>query len=714
MALMHSLKQPRFLALLAIVTLTGPSGRNIAAHAQAASATPLINDAIDELNLVRLAGQTHPLISSATDEGAVADSMRMEHLQLQLQRSPEREAALAAAIREREEPGSANYHHWFTASKLGEEFGPAQQDTETVSRWVSSHGFQVNGVSKNGLTIDISGTAAQVREAFHTEIHSYVKNGKAYIANASEPAIPAALKSVVVGMVSLNNFMPKPALRKPKNSFTFPCTGCPDGFDGVPQYDESPADLAVIYNVNPLYELKSPITGKGQTVVVLEDTDIQPGDVATFRKSFGLSKYKGTFTQLHPGSGCADPGTNAAEGEAALDAEWAGAVAPDAAVVLASCADTATSFGAFTAAQNLLDSVNPPPIMSLSYIGCEADQGPAGNAYINALWQQAAGEGVSVFIAAGDGGAAGCDNFDAPAPNYASQGIAANGLGSTPWNLATGGTDFLDTFKNQISEYWNPTNTAAGASAKSYVPEMPWNTTCASTELFEFFGYTDSLTFCNSSTGSNFLDVGGGSGAPSIIYAKPYWQKGTVGIPNDGVRDLPDVSLFASNALWQHDILFCMSDVAQGGAPCNYTNGTDTLFNSAGGTSFTAPQLASIQALIDQKAGGAQGNPAPIYYSLAKTEFGTSSSPNHSALAACNASKGNAISSSCSFHDITVGNNAVPCYGKVNCYGSSAVDYGVLSTSDVHFNEAYGSKVGWDFTTGLGTINVTNIVNRWP
>jgi subtilase family serine protease len=180
------------------------------------------------------------------------------------------------------------------------------------------------------------------------------------------------------------------------------------------------------------------------------------------------------------------------------------------------------------------------------------------------------------------------------------------------------------------------------------------------------------------------------------------------------VRDTPDISLFASNAFWQHAILFCMSDAAQGGVPCNYTNPTDTLENSAGGTSFTAPQLASIQALIDQKAGGPQGNPAPIYYSLAKTEFGTSSTPKSSALAACNASNGNGISSSCSFHDITVGNNAVPCYGKVNCYGSSAVDYGVLSTSDNYFNEAYGSKVGWDFTTGLGTINVTNVVNRWP
>lgn len=712
MVFVHNFRQPRFLALLAIVTIAGSSGSFVAAHADTVSAAPLVSDAIDETNLVRLTGQTHPLASPANDQGAVPDSMPMEHMLLQLQRSPEREASLVKAIEERENPHSTEYHHWFTAKELGEQFGPAQQDIETVSRWLSYHGFRVNSVSKSGLTIDLSGTAGLVRESFHTEIHTYIVNGKTHIANASDPLVPAALKPVVVGMVALHNFMPKPGLMKPKNSFTFPCTGCPDGYDGVPQYDEAPADLAVIYNVNPLLTQKKPITGKGQTVVVLEDTDIKPADVATFRKAFGLSSYAGTFTQVHPGPGCSDPGANEAEGEAALDAEWAGGVAPDATVLLASCADTTTNFGAFVAAQNLLDSAAPPPIMSLSYLECEAGNGPSGNAYVNALWQQAAGEGVSVFVSAGDGGAAGCDDFDTAL--YATGGIAANGFASTPYNLASGGTDFLDTYENKNSEYWNTTNGKKGVSAKSYVPEMPWNISCGSSELFKAEGYTDSVTFCNSQLGSFFLNIVGGSGAPSFVYAKPYWQEGTVGMPNDGKRDLPDVSLFASNAFWDHAILFCMSDTAQGGFPCDYSNGTDTLNNSAGGTSFTAPQLASIQALINQKAGGPQGNPAPIYYTLARTEFGTSSSPKSSALAACNSTNGRSISSSCLFHDITVGNNAVPCYGTANCYAPIAGGFGILSTSDLWDSEAYGSKTGWDFTTGLGTINVTNVVNYWP
>ncbi len=695
--------------LLAALALGG-STRFGSAFAQTGSLTTpaVVVEPVDESKLVSIAGSTHPLAVPKYDEGAVSDTFKMAHVFLQLRRSPAQEQAFENLIAELENPHSPSYHQWLTAEQVGKTFGPAEQDIQTVVSWLASHGVQVNTIHQTGLTIDFSATAAQIRDTFHTEIHSYNVNGQRHIANAGNPEIPAALSPVVAGVVSLNDFLPKPAITKPKSNFSFNCKGCPDGFNGTEQYDEAPADLATIYNAAPLYRAKKPITGKGQTVVVLEVTDINPADVATFRSAFGLSKYSGTFAIIHPGAGCSDPGTNGAEGEAALDAEWGGAVAPDADVKLASCANSTTNFGAFIAAQNLLDQKNPPHIMSLSYLGCEADQGPGGNAYINALWQQAASEGVSVFVAAGDGSAAGCDDFDT-AP-YSEYGIAANGLASTPYNVATGGTDFLDTFENENSTYWSKSNTATGKSAKSYVPEMPWDDSCGSTILAEYYGYSNVLTFCNTSLGQNWLNIVGGSGAPSFVYSKPYWQNNIPGIPSDGKRDLPDISLFASNAFWFHAILLCMSDPAEGGVPCDYSVPADAFYNSAGGTSFTAPQFASIQALINQKAGGPQGNPDSIYYDLYRSEF----NGNKWNLEQCDATKGNGIGSACMFHDVTVGSNSVPCYGTNNCYDPNPADYGILSTSDKHFDPAYLAKSGWDFTSGLGSINIANVVNNWP
>jgi hypothetical protein len=147
---------------------------------------------------------------------------------------------------------------------------------------------------------------------------------------------------------------------------------------------------------------------------------------------------------------------------------------------------------------------------------------------------------------------------------------------------SAGGTDFLDTVENENSVYWSLTNTATGKSAKSYVPEMPWDDSCASNILYEYYGYNNGVIFCNSALGSAFLDIVGGSGAPSFVYSKPYWQTGIVGIPNDGKRDLPDISLFASNGFWNHAIIFCMSDPNQGGSPCNYSVPLDVWNNSAG------------------------------------------------------------------------------------------------------------------------------------
>ena len=673
---------------------------------------------IDEANRVTLKGNTHPLALPKYDQGSVSDSLPMQHMLLVLKRSPEQEQELEKLLEEQQNLKSPNYHKWLTAEKLGKNYGPSSQDIAAVVSWLKYHDFQVNGVSKSGLIVDVSGTAGELRTAFHTEIHSYNIKGKQHIANASDPQIPAALAPVVVGFYGLHDFKPKPAIRRPKPALTFTCdTSCPGAFQET-QYDETPADFNIIYNVPPNTGTGA-LTGAGQTVAVLEDSDAQSIDISSFRKAFGIDGFSGAYSQIQPAGSvtCTDPGKTSDEYEAAPDAEWGNAIAPDANVELAACASTSTTFGALIAAQNLLDLATPPPIMSLSYVQCESSLGSAGNTFVNTLWQQAATEGVSVFVAAGDSGAAACDD-----PNTATDatgGIAVNGFASTPFNVAAGGTDFKDTSDGNNTNFWKATNTSTNfASAKSYIPETTWNDSCAGSVLYSQSGFTDGVQSCNDPSTTGLLDVVAASGGPSSTYAKPSWQN-VDGNPADNKRDLPDVSLFASDGFWNHAIVFCMSDTGQDGTPCTYTVPLDVFNNSAGGTSFTAPQLASIQALINQKVGatstasGGQGNVAPIYYSLASTEYGVTGTPNTANLTSCKSTLGKNVGTACVFYDITTGNIDVPCTGTVKCY-TGGNPYGVLSTSSTTQNVAYPQKTGWDFATGIGTINVTNLVNSWP
>ena len=706
-------------ACVSLVAATVVLGLLIAvpAQAQVSSARSIITQRVDEGKLVILHGNTRPEATANNDRGALPFDTRMEHMMLQLQRSPEREKELRQYIDELETPGSPNYHKWLTAQEFGERYGLAQRDLDTITGWLTGHGLTVNIVYTNRVLIDFSGTAGQVHEAFQTEIHTLDVDGVKHYANMSDPKVPAALAPAVVGVVSLHDFKPRP-MYKMRAQYTVSS----DAQLVVP------ADVEKIYNVNPL--LTGGTSGQGQTIVVIEDTDLfATADWTTFRSTFGLSSYSsGSFTTVHPApptgpTNCTDPGVNGDDVEAILDAEYVSAAAPNAAIELASCSDAAT-FGGLIALQNLLnESATPPAIVSISYGECEANNGATSNASYSTTYQQGVAEGVSVFVSAGDQAAASCDGNDANGTKSASHGIGVSGFTSTIYNVSVGGTDFGDSFAGTNSTYWGSTNGTTYGSALSYIPEIPWNNSCAGALLSTFAGFTTpygTSGFCNSTTGANFLDYGGGSGGPSgcatgtastsgVVsgtcagYAKPSWQS-LVGVPADSVRDIPDVSLFAANGLWGHYYVFCYSDVSNGGTACT---GAPSGWSGAGGTSISSPIWAGFQALINQKAGDRQGNPNPTYYSLAKTEYGTTGST------ACNSTKGNAVGSTCVFYDVTQGDMDVDCTGTHDCYLPSGT-YGVLSTSNSSYLKAYGTTTGWDFATGIGTVNVTNLANAWP
>ncbi|MFZ0518343.1 MAG: protease pro-enzyme activation domain-containing protein, partial [Acidobacteriaceae bacterium] len=602
-----------------------------------------------------LPGNVRPDVKSAVDQGAVDGSLRLDHMLLQLQRPAAREAALEARMEAMHQPGNPDFHRWLTAEEIGQQYGPDPADIQRVTQWLQSYGLQVNGVSKSGLVIDFSGTAAQVTSAMYLALHSVIVNGKNHVANLQNPQVPAEFANLIVGVSSLNDFRPRPAHNAisagridsiskavvphaaQTTNASAPSSGATPGFTVNSSYQlVVPNDLHTIYNFDGAYS--KGITGDKQEIVVIEDSNVySTNDWHVFRKTFGLSKYThGSFTQIHPG-GCTDPGVVVGDdAEATLDAEYASAAAPDAAIVLASCADTKTTFGGLLALQSLIDRSVPPPIVSISYIECEAALGAAGNATYRYTYQQAAAEGVSVFVASGDGGAASCDT-DQAAAKY---GISVNGFASTQYNVAVGGTDFGDSYAGTNAQYWKATNNSIYGSAKSYIPEIPWNDSCASMMIANVEGYNvpyGKNGFCNSAMGKKyFLTTGSGSGGPSACaygesspkantaavsgsckgYAKPIYQVDVYGVPNDNVRDLPDVSLFAANGVWGHYYVICYSDPAEGagGTPCT---GDPANWAGGGGTSFSAPIVAGVQALVNQSQGAPQGNPNYVYYALA-------------------------------------------------------------------------------------------------
>ncbi len=680
--------------------------------AQSAGNSPaarvLVRQPVDASRLHTLAGNTRPEASAQNDRGKVADTFAMQHMLLQLQRSPEREQGLKNFIDQQHNSTSPNFHSWLTAEQFGEIYGPAPRDIEAVSEWLRSSGFAVNTVYPSGMSIDFSGTAGQVSAAFRTEIHRLSVNGEDHIANMSDPQIPEALAPAITGIVSLHDFRPH-SMRKPRAHY------------GIEYQLVVPADLATIYDLNPAFA--AGYTGQGQTIALLEDSDLyNTADWDTFRQTFGLSTYtSGSLKTINPApakgaSNCSDPGASGADDETTLDAEWASAAAPDATIVVAACADTATTPGFVIAAQNLINNSHPPQIVSLSYGSCEAGNGVAANAAYNSAYQQAVAEGVSVFVAAGDEGAAGCD----AGLSTATHGVGVDSAASTPYNVAVGGTDFADMSQDTTRTYWSSSNSAVYASALSYIPEIPWNDSCAGSVAAIFFQYSVGYGpsgFCGSSRArqDNFFQVAAGSGGPSgcatgvpasnfVVggsckgYPKPAWQTGVPGIPNDGVRDLPDVALFASNGLWGHYYPFCFTDLSNGGALCS---GPPANWSGAGGTSFASPILAGIQALVNQKMGGAQGNPNPVYYKLAASSVASSV-----------------------FHSITTGDIAVNCSGDIDCFGSGFVGRGHmtpstfdgnggLSTTSQTYSPAFAAASGWNFATGLGSVDAYNLIVNW-
>lgn len=519
---------------------------------------------IDERQSVTLEGNVHPLARAEFDRGPVSPDTRLEQMVLVLKTSASRQAELDAMVEAQHDPQSPFYHRWLTPAEYGARFGVGAQEMAQVAGWLAGHGFAVDEIPVSNRLIVFSGTAGQVADTFHTELHRYRVDGITHLANSESPQIPAALAGVVEGIVSLHDFRHTAAMTGRR------ALGGRAAVRGQPQYSSGsthylfPDDFATIYDLNPLYS--AGMTGAGVSIAIVGRSNINLSDVTAYRAESGLTANSPWVILVG-----ADPGlVSGDQDESTLDVEWSGAVAPSATVKFVVGASTVTSDGVDLSAQYIVNHALAP-VVSTSYGSCEQEMGAAELAFYNSLWEQAASQGMSSFVASDDSGAAGCSYGS----STSGAATAVNGLCSSPYSTCVGGTQFNE--GSNYAAYWAATNSTGYGSALGYIPEVVWNES-------------------GSSGGTGLWASGGGV---SLVYAQPSWQQGVSGTSAaNGMRAVPDVALSAAG----HDGYIM------------YENGSSWVIS---GTSAAAPSFAALMALVVESQGGSgQGNANAGLYPL--------------------------------------------------------------------------------------------------
>jgi hypothetical protein len=631
-----------------------------------AQAAPRITTPVDESHLVTLSGNTHPIARAQYDLGPTAASGRML---LVFKRSPQQESNLQQLLRDQQNAASPQYHKWLTPEEFGGRFGIADSDLQTVTGFLQAKGFSVGKLSRGRMSLEVTGSSDQVRDAFHTEIHRYSIAGNQFFANDRDPQIPEALAPVVAGFASLNNYKASmPAISKQATfdptSHTlkplFTTTSGTTTYHGV-----SPGDLAKIYNIPAQTKPTSTVPSIG----VISDSDVNLASIAAYDTLFALSASAPNV--IVDGD---DPGVTTDALTTTEELELISAVAPYATVNLYTSAttdyDTGFDFATVRAVGD--DTVN---IIDFGFLNCESSLGASGNEFVSYLWEQAAAQGITVISATGDAGAAACDIPGGSEGQETSfYGPAVNGWASTPYNTAVGGTDFYYTTGAPSTNYWNATNsgTPAFISAKGVIPQQPWNDSDQAADL-------DAI--------SPAPLYAGGGGASSLGYegvsgyTVPSWQTAELN-GQAGTRALPDISLFAGDELNNSYYILCF-------ASSDCASGTTSTFTTAGGTAAAASVFAGIVAQIVQKD-SSQGNINPGLYTLAASSTSASFATTTTA-----------------FFDVSNGSNYVNC--SSDCTGG--VSLTINGTTATYIG--YPAAANYDLSSGLGTINAGNLISKW-
>ncbi|MHB8382716.1 MAG: protease pro-enzyme activation domain-containing protein [Candidatus Binataceae bacterium] len=500
-------------------------------------------------------------------------------LELQIRLAIHDRAKLEQLLAAQQNPASRRYHKWLTPEQFWKHFGPSDAQSKQLTDWLVSRGFQVVGGSGQGF-IRFSGTVATAERAFATRIASF--HGGSKFGNTDEVRIPAQFDGVVGDIMGLNNLgrlrptMPAPrilpapiASERLRNLFGgILSTTLYESADSVsPEHTEAPlyndptwglhfapADFYTFYDESPL--LNAGINGANtDCIAIFSESDTSPSFYNIFDSQFGLAATTVSIKDVGTPPGA----VLNAESELLLDIEWSHAVAPGAPIkVYAAAHGTGTSdAAALSRAVGQAVSDNVCGAISISYDDC----GDPESFYTNTMggiFAQAASQGQTVFVSAGDNGADDCQT--------GTQNV--NELSTSPDVVSVGGTQFLPNYSSQGND-------------EGFVEEMTWNDG-------------------NGQPAQESLGQGATGGGVSRFFSKPQFQQGVT--PADGMRDIPDVAMLSSNSA---PGVF-VEDDAGGGSPS---------LSVFGGTSVGAPVWAGISKLIMQRNGGDRlGNLNPLMY----------------------------------------------------------------------------------------------------
>ncbi len=562
------------------------------------------------------------LLQNSSDLGQ-ADSGKLMDLSIILRAGNNpRGQSLNDFVKNVSNPSDPSYRHFVSSTSFKQNFSPSDDEVNLVKQFLIDNGFTIKNVFSNNLVIQVQAPIGTVERTFNVTINQYQHGNKTFFANYQDPQVPANISSLILaitGMTTFSNFTNNKAQSSnyesarsaTSSSVSPPPVKLSDQHGGL----YGPQKVQDFYNVNPLYGHGN---GSNTTLAIATLANFSPGDANYFWNYYGIIR-SGNLNVI-PVDGGFDPKIPApGAGETALDVEQSGSIAPGANIEVYEAPNTSPGFLDLfyrVAADNTADT------MSVSWGEDEKYETPAYHAAMDQAFLEGAAEGISMFAAAGDNGAydSGGEQLGVDSPSSDPNITAAGGTIYPGMAYHKSGTAPIYDVKQESAWGWDWT--------------LPF---------YSLFGYN------NENQWKQQIYPTGGGGGVSNDWSLPWYQNGISGADITG-RNVPDISLNADPFSG-----YTLYDSFSGGP-----DGSGWSYGW-GGTSFVAPQLNGITALMDSIVKGRLGFLNPALYQLASQSnaYGKAESP---------------------FNDVTSGDNWY-----------------------------FAATTGYDDATGIGSLNVTTL-----